>query len=692
MPKIARGCLAAMGEHGFDDPDFGFLEFDEDAWVQPPEDPQQVELDMWADMLGPGETYAADPEDDDWKEPPTFDGDQPATLSATGSSTPQSSPARRPLQRHSSQESARSSSSLAGVKVDPYFIQPQPPTGSSSSSSVALPTLDMTPVQTPRPRATESTSIDVTPPPPKRLRIIGKTSPQEVAMRTAAPFQLSKVEIMEKVKEHTGFLKLRDFYVQYMRPALRAQKPELKSQEVLELARQEWAQKSGDQRLSWAQEALNKNYKCCPKAPSAQHERRQRERAEHEEQHAIAQDVGIDGHSWRFRGALGTWNGEWLKNKAEWAGLLAQQLPEDLFLQAARKTSCLAELAAGFQKFLEARCHKLGLHKWSFQIEASLKSADDGRIHIHAFFHSLDKRVHCGTKEAWSFGGAMPHLKHCQGRGQSVEKLLNRGHFYCQCDKQGHLVRFSNYVKHVDFAVEQKWVIALWQLRKLTHSAAKHEIIMARGRTNSYLQEINKVEQLEEKMLLEQEKAEVDRQLAGSMRPFKIILDVELWKLQYEKDLTIGAWGSEPRFKFLVLTGPSCDGKTQFAKGLWGLTSTLLVQCQNVTAPCLTQFNRLTHKAVVFDECTSNTIVKNKALFQANSDGVLLGQSQCNEHAYWRFLYGVPMIICCNDWLVGITPGSEEEKWLLANSIVYDVKFQLWVKDESEERIQEIET
>ena len=39
---------------------------------------------------------------------------------------------------------------------------------------------------------------------------------------------------------------------------------------------------------------------------------------------------------------------------------------------------------------------------------------------------------------------------------------------------------------------------------------------------------------------------------------------------------------------------------------------------------------------------------------------------------YSVFLYGVALIVSCNDWLVDIKRGSLEEDWLLSNAIVYE--------------------
>ena len=73
-------------------------------------------------------------------------------------------------------------------------------------------------------------------------------------------------------------------------------------------------------------------------------------------------------------------------------------------------------------------------------------------------------------------------------------------------------------------------------------------------------------------------------------------------------------------------------GKTQFAKSSRGVEEALVVPCQNATSPFLKDFRRGEHKAIVFDEVSSECIHANKAVFQANSDTVVLGQSPCQAH------------------------------------------------------------
>eukprot|EP00969_Alexandrium_andersonii_P087441 3857820-Alexandrium_andersonii.AAC.1 len=42
------------------------------------------------------------------------------------------------------------------------------------------------------------------------------------------------------------------------------------------------------------------------------------------------------------------------------------------------------------------------------------------------------------------------------------------------------------------------------------------------------------------------------------------------------------------------------------------------------------------------DEATPSFVIPRKALFQANSEGVQLQGSKCQQYGAWRFLYGAP--------------------------------------------------
>ena len=377
-------------------------------------------------------------------------------------------------------------------------------------------------------------------------------------------------------------------------------------------------------------------------------------------------------------GALGTWNGNWIDDHPEWRALANMELSSELFVAEATKMKCFQELVQAFDEFLKARCEHLGFPFWSYQFEHSSKAQSEGRIHVHAFWHADGSRWNVGTSGAWSFRGAKCHLKTSEARGRNALPTFHRAHLYCQISKIGSMTGDSNFRKYIHFPVNQKWITGLWQQRKMTHKSAREEIIGARGHTLSYLREIDFIERTERKVKETKLREHVQAEIARNFKSFKVLPAVESWKLQYKPKEEGGILNVEPRFKFLVLNGPSCFGKTQFSKSLFGTTSTLVLSCQGVKSPCLRDFNREIHSAILFDEISSEIIAANKLVFQASVDGVELGQSQCNEHVYHVWLYGIPLIVSCNDWMASLPSASEEAKWLRTNAIVVEVVEPLW--------------
>jgi hypothetical protein len=102
------------------------------------------------------------------------------------------------------------------------------------------------------------------------------------------------------------------------------------------------------------------------------------------------------------------------------------------------------------------------------------------------------------------------------------------------------------------------------------------------------------------------------------------------------------------RHKPLLLRGASQSGKTRKAVSLFGVERTLQLNCQGLGSalPALQGFRRNFNRAIVYDEICEKQMLNNKPVFQAGSAPVVLGQSACNQHAYERWLYNIPMILC----------------------------------------------
>ena len=155
------------------------------------------------------------------------------------------------------------------------------------------------------------------------------------------------------------------------------------------------------------------------------------------------------------------------------------------------------------------------------------------------------------------------------------------------------------------------------------------------------------------------------------MKPSKEMVRVTEWVRMFQ-----GRYGQSTRFPFLVLTGESRMGKTRYAVNLFGSTRTLVVSCQGVSAPDLRKFSRAEHKAIVMGEADYKLVIGKKALFQASLEQVALGQSTCNGYAYQVWLYAVPLIVSCNEWMQGAE--AHERAWLDKNSVVVNVTEPLW--------------
>ena len=510
-------------------------------------------------------------------------------------------------------------------------------------------------------------------PPPNRQRLL--------PLREEIMHDKSFAELSSLARQTTGVDKVRDLYMRDRRPTLRAQQNVMTNLELNSTIRKEWAEMTKENKTRWLVNTLCQKHGMRNRVISkVEYYKKEHEAALKEEDELMQQPSAQK--QLRGVGAMGTWNGTWLDDEVEFQEFI-QQVETHEVAEGILELQCFKVFVARLEAFIVQRCEKLGFKFWSYAVEVSTKSDDKGRIHVHAYWHTdetqEERRPHLGTINAWRFEGSRPKIRPNTASGRHAQRLIDRGHYYCQCKKVGHVLSKTNYPKYEAYVVEQKWVIGLWQRRKLTHPNAKEEIINARGHTATYLREIETIETLEEDAAIELEKKCIDAELSGAFKPFRFVPEVCLWRLQYGRDTIYGLWGKESRFKFLVLTGPSCMGKTQYAKTLFGVSNTLVVPCQGVKNPCLKEYRRQRHKAILFDEISSECIHDNKAIFQANNDKVLLGQSPTMRDCYSVFLYGVACIVCCNDWLENIKRSSLEEEWLLANSIVYDCTEKMWV-------------
>ena len=167
------------------------------------------------------------------------------------------------------------------------------------------------------------------------------------------------------------------------------------------------------------------------------------------------------------------------------------------------------------------------------------------------------------------------------------------------------------------------------------------------------------------------EQAEIDRvqaMLSKSLHGFRPDPRVDKFSEQFH----ISKYGVLHRFLSLGLFGGSQIGKSQKGLSLFGISRTLKVSCQGLgkgIIPSIVGFDRQQHCCILWDEIRPDQVLGNKEVFQSGGFVVHLGQSQCNQHVYSKWLYGVAHILCSNCFPMTTEEGhcEEDAEWLAKN-------------------------
>ena len=368
--------------------------------------------------------------------------------------------------------------------------------------------------------------------------------------------------------------------------------------------------------------------------------------------------------------------------------LAALSVDSEAYQELLDKFKALPSVAAdwdAFVSFCEGRTESTNATELSMSMEMSTHSDIPGRYHAHAVWSTLrgkpapeerHPRLYFGKMSTWRFQGKTPHVVvNTKQGGRSMHKQVNRGHAYLQIRKRGKLFSSTNWSKGSSYVCDAQWVLQWWQLGKIGLDAAELEVIENKHRVEATLKQLWFHSEKVKQMALKKERLTVKALLADGLKRYKRFPKVNKWRAQYMPK----QYGKRMRFKFLVLVGPSSLGKTAFAMHLYGVEVTYYTNCQNVSEPNLGGFQRGVHKAIVVDEAGPELVVKNKALFQCNAEGVSLQESRCQQSAIWRFLYFVPLIVCTNAWELAGLPAADSE-WLNSNSEVLNLEERTWLE------------
>lgn len=238
-----------------------------------------------------------------------------------------------------------------------------------------------------------------------------------------------------------------------------------------------------------------------------------------------------------------------------------------------------------------------------------------------------------------------------------------------------------------DYMVDNNFIMTLWRNRKLQNYGAKVDIIVSRCKgAVRCVDEMDHLVRKEREIFKKQQMLQVKGMLQKGLQEFVDHPAVGRWKDQYEMKY----WGDLMRFVTLVFRGGSQKGKTQKAKAIFGEETTLLVNCQglNGTLPDVSKLNDPDehYTCIVFDEITTEQVLRNKQVFQAGNDMVALAQSVCNQHSYQIWPYQMALIGCSNDFPMTVEESQgklkeEDAEWLDCNVALVELPpEQTWFK------------
>jgi hypothetical protein len=363
----------------------------------------------------------------------------------------------------------------------------------------------------------------------------------------------------------------------------------------------------------------------------------------------------------------------------EVVGAISASASVDDLASRLRALQPVHDLFKRFLRFMEQRRKNSRFKFFSAQLEVSPEVWQEGRLHFHCYW-SYPTATVIGAPVEWSFAGSVPVIVPNKQHKRAGENACNHGHYYCQADKVGWVLRETNYEKAKMFPVKLNWVSELRAMNKVSNKSFVREALFARApRTMGVLRDVAQQEAEIAALRQEEEAKVVQQAIRNSLRPFRVVPEVVEWQRQYLPASEGGPAERLPRFKFLVLNGESCTGKSRYARSLF--KNPLVVQCQGVPEPDLRNFDRDEHGAIICEEASWRMVAANKWAFQAQDEHVWLAQTRCQIASYRKWLWRTPVIICCNDWLHGADGAADDinVRWLAVNSVVVQVTEPLFL-------------
>jgi len=300
------------------------------------------------------------------------------------------------------------------------------------------------------------------------------------------------------------------------------------------------------------------------------------------------------------------------------------------------------------------------------------------RVHMHAYIRA--HKANTLDLELLSFQGTRgAHVSEASagiGDSRVATTKASAACYYVCAPKLGHICHYTTSQPHVDFQVKDAWITKLYATGKLTVGDATQEYLLAVSGAERNIRQLQYVEMRRKEQDELARRAKAMEVVASASSPFREISTVSDWLRTFD---TV-----QDRYKFLVLDGPSCMGKTRFAKSFAAPGRALYCDCSNSNPPDLRSFSVLNYDVVILDEMAAHDAIKYKKLLQASMDVCKLGCSPTQQHAYDVYVSGIRFVIATNTWRSDLSRMiMQDVEWLTKNSVYVLVTSPLWVDDKA---------
>lgn len=263
-------------------------------------------------------------------------------------------------------------------------------------------------------------------------------------------------------------------------------------------------------------------------------------------------------------------------------------------------------------------------------------------------------------------------IQFLEGKSTRAAQSGYSGNLYTTIKKIGTIAQESTIQPWEDYPIRDVWITNLYTGGKIDYQTARSAYLNTVHRVAYNLAALQMVHDFRRKRELIEKMNKTDALLRATFRPWKTIVMVVEWKQQY---LVL-----KPRYKFLVLDGDSCHGKTWYALSLSGVGKTLYTDC-TAGFPYLKDYDPVFHDAILMDEITPQCAINIKKGMQASNELVTLGSSPTMCSAYTVHLHRCQIICCSNVWRTSLKKLKKPDReWLIANSYYVNVKEALWVE------------